>query len=73
MQHARKLDVVAVVTQAPDEARILLAQHAAIADGLLVVVDELGETFVGGGHDPLPLLTADSWTAAQRMERTMVA
>ena len=73
MQHSRKLDVVAVVTHAPYEARVFLAQHSPVADGLLVIVDEFGRTLLGCGHDPLAMLSADWWLAAQRMERTIVA
>ena len=40
MEHAGQLQVVAVVAEATDEARVFLTQHAPIADRLLVVVDK---------------------------------
>ena len=46
VQHAGQLDVVDVPAHAADEARVLLAEHPAVADGRLVVVDLL-EVFAG--------------------------
>ena len=40
VQHPGQLDVVAVLAHPAHEARVLLAEHAAVADGLLVVVVE---------------------------------
>ena len=55
VQHPRQLHVVAVVAQAPDEAGVLLAQHASVADGFLVVVLEAVERPVlHGGHERAP-------------------
>ena len=74
-----QLDVVDVVAHAADEARVLLAQHPAVADGLLVVVGVL--EVLGGravtpssttGHDALPAVSA-ACSAAHCTERTMVA
>ena len=85
MQHAGELDVVDVVALAAQEPRVLLAQHPAVADRLLVVVVEDARGMVlDGGHDALPAGTvsgvslsparaARSWSAAQWTERTMVA
>ena len=60
-----QLDVVDVLAHAADEARVLLAEHPAVADGVLVVVgvlEVLGrggdasslQPRVHGGHDSLP-------------------
>ena len=38
VQHAAQIDVVDVVAAAPDEARVLLAEHPAVAARLLIVV-----------------------------------
>ena len=49
VQHALELHVVDVAAPAADEARVLLAQHPAVADRLLVVVLERGDgTFFDG-------------------------
>src|SRR6185295_11428250 len=59
------LDVVAVVALAAQEARVLLAQHPAVADRLQVVVLKvLGGTFPDGGHDGLPTPTESTVTPA---------
>ncbi len=68
VQHPRQLHVVDVLAHAPDEARVLLAQHPAVADRVLVVVgllevflgggDALFEPTVDGGHDSLPTVSA---------------
>jgi hypothetical protein len=83
VQHAGQLYVVDVPALAADEPRVLLAEHAAEADRLLVVVLEPGGTVIDGGHDalPLPLATdsgcacrwAASYAAAHFTERTIVA
>ena len=76
VQHPGELDVVAVLAHAAHEARVLLAEHAAVADRLLVVVVEAVErTGVEGGHDAPPTLTGCSvWRAAAYCtDRTMVA
>ena len=41
VQHAGQVDVVDVVAPPPDEPWVLLAQHPAVAAGLLVVVDDV--------------------------------
>src|SRR5262249_13213258 len=68
VEHPGQLHVVDVVALAADEPRVLLAAHAAVADGLL------GGGFLGGGHLPLPyaLAGADSCSAAQRIALTML-
>ncbi len=54
MQHAGQLDVVDVPAAPAHEARVLLAQHPAVPDRLLVVVVERVRTFVHRGHAGLP-------------------
>ena len=49
VQHARQLEVVDVPAHAADEARVLLAQHPAVADGVLVVVGVLEVLGLGDG------------------------
>ncbi len=77
VQHALELDVVDVVAHAAHEARVLLAQHPAVADGVLVVVGVLevlgacGHALVESGHDSLPTVSAEC-SAAHCTERTMV-
>jgi hypothetical protein len=77
VQHPLELDVVDVVAHAAHEARVLLAQHPAVADGVLVVLGVLevlgagGDALVHGGHDSLPTVSAEC-SAAHRTERTMV-
>jgi hypothetical protein len=58
MQHARELDVVDVLAEAPDEPGILLAEHPAVTERLLVVVDK-GFGWAGrrGGHAGLPAVS----------------
>ncbi len=48
VEHAGKLDVVEVVALAPQEPGVLLAQHAAEADGVARCAD--GRLALGGGH-----------------------
>ena len=78
-----QLDVVDVVAHAADEARVLLAQHPAVADGVLVVVGVLevlgggGDAVVQGGHDALPTVSVGSarlaaCSAAHWIDRTIV-
>jgi hypothetical protein len=73
VQHARQLHVVAVPAEAAHEARVLLAQHPAVAERLAVVdvagaVDR-GRAVLGGGHEAVSCRCA----AAQWIERTIVA
>ena len=81
-----QLDVVDVPALAADEARVLLAQHPAVADRLLVVVVELevlGRLASTAVMTRLPAVSAlaarrsasaaASCSAAHWTERTMVA
>ena len=54
VQHAGQLDVVDVLAHAADEARVLLAEHPAVADGVLVVVGVLEVLLGGGDASPAP-------------------
>ena len=83
VQHALQLDVVDVLAHAADEPGVLLAEHPAVAHGVLVVVGVLevlgggGDARLGlvhGGHDALPAgsLEPCSCWAAHCTERTMV-
>jgi hypothetical protein len=83
VQHARQLDVIDVVPHAANETRVFLAQHAAVADRLLVVVHEPGGAIFDGGHAGLPAVTgapaasgvafaAASVAAAHLIDRTIV-
>ena len=65
VQHAVQLDVVDVVPLATQEARVLLAQHPAVTDRLLVVVlENPGLVVLNGGHDALPTVTGSAVTAS---------
>ncbi len=64
VQHPGELDVVDVLALAADEARVLLALHAAEADG----------AFLDGGHQLVTSSVAPAGcSAAQRIDRTIVA
>ena len=73
MQHPGQLDVVEVAALAADEPRVLLAQHPAVADRLLVVVVELragrSSTVVMIGGDGLGLAA----TAGRRLAASAAA
>ena len=65
VQHPGQLDVVAVAALAPHEARVLLAEHPAVAHRLLVVVlEDPGRTILDGGHDALPAVTVSGVSVA---------
>src|SRR5262249_32619571 len=64
VEHAGQDDVVEVGALAPDEARVLLALHGAVADRRLLRC--------GGGHPHL-LAAARSCSAAHRTALTMLA
>jgi hypothetical protein len=72
MQHAWQLHVVNKVSLTSDETGVFLAQHAPVAHWFLIVIDEFGLTCVKGCHIVAPSELA-AWTAAQRIERTMLA
>ncbi len=76
VQHAGQLQVVDVAALAADEARVLLAQHPAVPDGLAVVVLERRLALVDGGHELASSRTVRvpaSSAAAHCTERTIVA
>ena len=61
VQHPGQLDVVDVAAHPADEARVLLAEHPAVPDRRLVVVDPL-EVLAGfgRGHDVLPTVSVSA-------------
>ncbi|CAB4850592.1 unannotated protein [freshwater metagenome] len=64
MEHAGEVDVVDVVPLAAEESDILLAMHAAEADGVACCAEWC---FVQGGHAVTSLVagfSAAHWTAA---------
>ena len=72
VQHALELDVVDVLAHAADEARVLLAEHPAVAERGLVVVGVLEVLAVGRrpgrrsvGHDALPAVSDSAGSAAR--------
>ena len=76
VQHAGQHDVVDVVALAADEAGVLLAEHAAEADGFRRRAGGRGVGGFGGGHAGAPttvpvVAAADGWPAAARTARTM--
>ena len=73
VQHAVQLDVVAVAAPAADEARVLLAQHPAVTDRLLVVGLEIAEPGCGLG-DGHASTSSCSWAwASSRVWRSCTA
>lgn len=87
MQHAAQLHVVAVLSQSANEPGVFFAQHPAVAERVLVVIDQIRGRVFRDRHDTSStclasaasgrpsVLSAPSpagWSAAHSIERTIV-